>query len=461
MSSFPAPQPTDTSAPFAQPTVAGIATGTVPPPPPMPAASRRRRNPFRALFELRTWKETAHLLLNLPLGITWFTAVVTMLSVSFGMMITLIGFPLLLLTVIMGRWIGIVERLRASALLDIEVPGVRPLNFSGTWGNKIKTALTDRTGWKGLVYGLLMLPWGIAAFTVTVVVWSVALSFVTLPTYGWALPVTFGDTNDQLEGWAKAGAIIGIGILGVVLVAVAPWVTRAMAVVDRRLISTAFAPDRKRELSQRVEQLTESRDASVEGSAQELRRIERDLHDGAQQRLVGLAMELGLAKERLQKGEDTERALESVTRAHDEAKGAIGDLRNLVRGIHPAVLTDRGLDAALSAVAARSPIPVDLDVELPNRPPPAVEAAAYFVVSEALANVTKHAQASCASVKVSRRDGQLYVRVADDGRGGAVIHPGGGLAGLRDRVLAVEGRFRIASPEDGPTLLEAVLPCGS
>jgi signal transduction histidine kinase len=437
-----------------------------------PVEPKRRFGVVRALFELRTWKETAHLLLDLPLGIAWFTATVTMLSLSFGLMVTFVGFPLLMVTIAMGRWFGVVERRRAQLLLGATFPGFRKLDLSGTWGERVKRVLKDGPGWKGLLYGILMLPWGIFTFVVTVVLWSVGLSGLTFPLYGWALPVggnddgdfaaiSFGPNSAELHGWEKGGVIAAVGLVGLVVVLVTPWVIRGLASVHRQMIGAAFAPDRELELTERVERLTESRDASVEGSAQELRRIERDLHDGAQQRLVGLAMELGLAKERMQNGSDPARALESVTRAHEEAKGAIGDLRNLVRGIHPSVLTDRGLDAALSAVAARSPIPVELDIELPERLPAPIEAAAYFVVTEALANVSKHAQANCATVKVARRGDRLFVHIADDGRGGAMVHPGGGLAGLRDRVVAVEGRFRVASPEGGPTLLEAVIPCGS
>jgi signal transduction histidine kinase len=422
-----------------------------------PSLLRRSVTP---LIRLRTWRESLHLLLDLPLGVAWFTIAVTMISLSVGLLITLIGIPLLVGTVAIGRAIGRIEIQRARWLLDSTLVDVGAPDTSGTLGQRVKRGLGDGAGWKGLLYGVLMLPWGIFTFTATVTLWSVAVTLATSPLYGWLLPVDFG-TDTELVGWAKAGFVAGCGVVGVALVIASPAIIHGLATVDRWLIEQLLTPNRKRELADRVDQLTESRDASVEGSAHELRRIERDLHDGAQQRLVGLAMELGLARERLQRGADPQRALESVTRAHEEAKGTIGDLRNLVRGIHPAVLTDRGLDAALSAVAARSPFAVQIDVVLATRPPAAIEAAAYFVVSEALANVAKHANATLATVRVERRSRSLYVTVSDDGEGGAVVHPGGGLAGLRDRVLAVEGRFRIASPEGGPTTLEAVLPCAS
>ncbi len=447
---------------------------TLPPPPastvpyttaPSPAAAKPSvfRRLFGPLFEARTWLESLHLLLDLGAGIAFFTMAVTFLSVSFGLAVTLIGIPLLAISVVSGRLVGVVERMRARLLLGSDFPGFAPFGTEGRWTDRLRAGLTDRPGWKGLAYGLIMLPWGILTFTMTVVLWSVAWSFAVFPTFGWWTTdnATVTWNNHHLGGGQKVLVIAGVGLLGLVLLVLTPWAIRGMATVDRLLIGALLSPGRAAELTQRVAQLSESRDASVESSSIELRRIERDLHDGAQQRLVSLAMDLGLAKERLRTGENSERALELVTKAHDEAKSAIGDLRNLVRGIHPQVLTDRGLDAALSAVTARSPIPVDLQVDLPERPPSAIEAAAYFVVVEALTNVAKHSGAARAGVSINRRGDRLVVEIRDDGHGGAVIHPGGGLAGLRDRVLAVEGRFRLASPPDGPTLLVAEFPCAS
>jgi signal transduction histidine kinase len=227
--------------------------------------------------------------------------------------------------------------------------------------------------------------------------------------------------------------------------------------MDRGLIRGLLGRSSTEALEQRVTELQESREASVDAAEAERRRIERDLHDGAQQRLVALAMDLGLARQRLERTGDAATA-DLVGQAHDEAKRAITELRQLVRGIHPAVLTDRGLDAALSAVAARCPVPVDLQVMLPARPPAAIKATAYFVVTEALTNVAKHSHARVARVHVFRRDGWLVVDVADDGVGGAAIERAGGLAGLRDRVRAVEGILRLASPPGGPTSLLAELP---
>jgi signal transduction histidine kinase len=246
-----------------------------------------------------------------------------------------------------------------------------------------------------------------------------------------------------------------------VLLVATVWLVRGLAALTKLFDRAMLGPNERAALTERVTQLDRSRAASVDASEQELRRIERDLHDGAQQRLVALAMDLGLARQRLAEGAGPEQVAGMVDQAHEEAKQAIVELRDLVRGIHPAVLTDRGLDAALSAVAARSPVPVDVDVVLPVRPPPPVETTAYYVAAEALTNVAKHAGASRATIRIRQIDRDVVVEVGDDGRGGAQIGDAGGLAGLRDRVLAVEGRLRVASPPGGPTMLVAELPCGS
>lgn len=423
------------------------------------------RRAVRPLLSWRTYTETLYQLLNLPIGIALFTAFVALLSVSAGLAITLVGIPLLLLTIAAGRVVGAVERTRARLLLGTNYRGKPLPTFQGSWWQKFKTAISDTPGWGGVGYSLLMLPWGIATFVTTVVLWSVGIGGISSPIWVWSSDIQI-DGTDVNGGWRALFMVLAV-VGGALVLLATPWVIRGIAAADRWLVRTLLATTRTEELQVRVSELTQSRDASVDSAAAELRRIERDLHDGAQQRLVALAMDLGLARERLASGADPERAAELVARAHDEAKHAITELRDLVRGIHPSVLTDRGLDAALSALAARSPVPVDVQVELPERPPAPIEAAAYFVVAEALTNVAKHSGASAAWVRVSDRVAtpdvphRIVVEIRDDGRGGAEVHPGGGLAGLRDRVLAVEGRLRIASPDGGPTMLVAELPCGS
>ncbi len=205
-----------------------------------------------------------------------------------------------------------------------------------------------------------------------------------------------------------------------------------------------------------MEHLTQTRTGVVDAADAERRRLERDLHDGTQQRLVSLAVNLGLARVQAQTAQEAQQAL---AEAHEEAKTALAELRNLIRGLHPAVLEDRGLDAALSGIAARLPIPVRLTVDVPRRPPPTIEAVAYFVVSEGLTNITKHAQASQAEVVVQRAGDRLHIIISDDGVGGADPARGTGLAGLAKRAASVDGTLEIASPPGGPTLLTVDLPC--
>jgi signal transduction histidine kinase len=227
--------------------------------------------------------------------------------------------------------------------------------------------------------------------------------------------------------------------------------------VDAALARRLLAPPR--DLAARVAELEVSRERVVDAAETERRRIERDLHDGAQQRLVALAMELGRAKAKF--ADDVDSARDLVDRAHAEAKAALTELRNLVRGVHPPVLTDRGLDAALSGLAALCPVPVDMHVDVPVRPKPAVEAVAYFTVAEALTNVAKHSRATHASVVVQGHGypGTLHLLISDDGIGGADPH-GAGLSGLADRVSGVDGTLSVESPSGGPTIISAVLPCG-
>ncbi len=214
----------------------------------------------------------------------------------------------------------------------------------------------------------------------------------------------------------------------------------------------------REEMAERIDVLTTTRAGAVDAQAAELRRIERDLHDGAQARLVALAMDLGMARERLRDAPPETQTL--VACAHEEAKRALVELRDLARGIHPAVLTDRGLEAALGSLTGASPIPVRLDVDVDRRLDPALEAAAYFAVAEALTNAAKHSGAGVIDVQVQRRVRLLRVRVADDGVGGADPE-GDGLMGLRRRVEAHDGTLHVMSPTGGGTTLEAVIPCGS
>ncbi|MCQ8827555.1 sensor histidine kinase [Streptomyces malaysiensis] len=254
---------------------------------------------------------------------------------------------------------------------------------------------------------------------------------------------------------ATSAAYLTVG--GCALLALAYWLIAALVRLDTRAATAFLGPGPAAELERRVEDLTESRAGAVDAADAERRRIERDLHDGAQRRLVSMAVNLGLAKATMD--DLPEAACKVIDEAHREAKEAIEELSNLVRGLHPAVLDELGLDAALSGIAARAPLPVRLRVDVPERAAPTVEAVAYFVVSEALANIAKHARATRAGVGVVRAGDRPRVVVDDDGAGGADPARGSGLAGLAQRVGSVDGTFDISSPLGGPTVITVELPC--
>jgi signal transduction histidine kinase len=258
---------------------------------------------------------------------------------------------------------------------------------------------------------------------------------------------------------APVGRHIVLAAVGVAAVFAVPWLARGAAALDLVLARALLQPSGGEALARRVESLSASRAGAIDAADAERRRIERNLHDGTQQRLVSLAMNLGMTRAALRDADPEIR--QAVADAHEEAKQALAELRTFIRGLHPAILDELGLDAALSGIAARSPVPVRLKVDLHERPPAAVEMVAYFVVSEALTNVVRHAAATRADVVVRQQPRGLFLSVTDDGRGGADPQRGTGLRGLQQRVDSVDGEFRIASPAGGPTSILVTLPCAS
>ncbi|MFD6289488.1 sensor histidine kinase [Streptomyces sp. NPDC060205] len=374
-----------------------------------------RPPPPRFAYDRHTWKEIAHLLANLPSSLVGFTYVVTVLFLGAGLTVTVIGLPVLAFGLLGARQLGKFERLRARGLLGVRVDEPSPLPFRGRGGffGWLWMALKDPVGWRTVLYELMRLPWSIITFTL-----MLTSLFVLWP--------------------------------------VLPFLARGLANADRAMVRALLSPSD--ELEQRIAELESDRGVVVDTAAADLRRIERDLHDGAQARLVNLAMGLGLAKEKLLEGQADETVAAMVDEAHGEVKLALQELRDLARGIHPAVLTDRGLDAALSSVGARCTVPVKVTADLPARPAAAIEGIAYFTVSELLQNVSKHSGARSASVDVWRSENRLLIQVRDDGRGGASLDGGTGMAGLADRLGAVDGLFVIDSPDGGPTTITAELP---
>ena len=406
-----------------------------------------------------TWLALVHGMLDLPMGLAVSVPVLVLFPLAVALLLTFpLALPPIWLLFWFARVVGQVERSRLAALHGVALADpIAPL-APGSWWDQLRQRVTSVPRWKEIGYALLRLPTGVAFTVLLTVVWSGSVALVLLPVYVLALPGDVARLGGLDVGFGVGALAASVaGLAGLLLVA--PWATVVVGRLDVGLARWLLAPDPGAELVARAAEAETGRVAAVESAESERRRIERDLHDGAQQRLVTLAMNLGDARERLDADPETGRRL--VAEAHEEAKAALKEIRDLVRGIHPVILEDRGLDAALSAVVARSPIPVELTVDVDSRPEPAVESTAYFVVSEALANVARHAKATRAYVAIVRRGDRLIVEVRDDGIGGADPSGGTGLAGLAERVTGMGGTTDLLSPVGGPTTLLVELPCGS
>jgi signal transduction histidine kinase len=417
----------------------------------------------------RSWRPTLHALAGLVAGagggvalgalvVIWLAAIWSLIDWPVGgwgnallYAAAALAGPVLLLWAVRG--LGAMQRARFRAVLGVEIPAP-PRVAAGAWPLRPVRAWRTPATWRQLGYHLLALVGGTAGGALVAACWSAPVLAVA-----------------YLAGWLGDGRRLGLGIGAAVLAAamllLAPRVARGVARADEVAGRVLLGPSRGEELALRVESLARSRAEIVAATDAERRRIERDLHDGTQRRLVSLAMQLGMARASLTDAPEPVRQV--IEQAHDEATEALAELRQLVRGLHPAVLDDRGLDAALSGIAANAPVPVRLRVDVATRCAPAVEAVAYFVVSEALTNVAKHADATHAEVSVERAGDRLHVVIADDGHGGATLAPddpspdggGTGLRGLAQRAAAVDGTLTVESPPGGPTVITVELPCGS
>jgi signal transduction histidine kinase len=417
----------------------------------------------------RGWRPTLLALAGLVAGlgvgavlgalvITWLAAVWSLIDWpvgSWGHVVLYVAvvliWPVLLLWG--ARGFGDLQRARFRAVLGVDIPAP-PAAGAGAW--PLRPVWAAPATWRQLGYHALALVGGTAGGALVAACWSA--------------PVLAGAWLATVGGGARPGVGVGLGVavLAVAMLLAAPWVAGAVARADEVAGRALLGPSRGEELAVRVESLARSRAEIVAATDAERRRIERDLHDGAQRRLVSLAMHLGMARAGLADAPEPVRQV--IEQAHDEATEALAELRQLVRGLHPAVLEDRGLDAALSGIAANAPLPVRLRVDVAGRCSPSIEAVAYFVVSEALTNVAKHADAGSAEVAVERTGDRLRIVVSDDGRGGATLDGGAGadadgagtgLRGLAQRAAAVDGTLTVDSPPGGPTAITVELPCGS
>ena len=409
-----------------------------------------------APFDRRTWLATSYAVLGTVVGALGALTLLLVLS-SLALSFTVVGALLVLGgTLIFTRRLAGAERTRAEVLLGVSIADPHQPT-EGKWWQRVVARATRPESWREVAYLVLLAPIGLLGCVLVVTAWTGAVVLTLLPFYNPLLTNGGARVFAVLVDTVRETVLMGGAGIGLALAA--PWIARAVAGVEARLAQNLLGPSERAALANRIDELRARREQLVDVVEAERRRIERDLHDGAQQRLVALAMNLGMAKEKFDKDPSAARAL--LDEAHADAKLAMAELRNLARGIHPAVLSDRGLDAALSSLAGRAPVPVKVEVSVPERPPAAIETTAYFVVAEALTNIAKHAGATRAAVSVARQNGHLTVQVTDDGVGGADAARGTGLAGLVDRVTAVDGKVHLSSPAGGPTILTVELPCES
>ncbi len=399
---------------------------------------------------LRAGRDAAYLGLGALAGTLAFGVWIAGVTASITFALLIVGLPVVIGTFALFRWLADLERKRAALVLGAPIASVYRAR-DGRLGQRLLASLTDPQSWKDLAYlgifGVLGFTWG----TIWASAWGFVLGSLTLPAWWWAMPE---DANYLWFALDNTTESLVTPVVGLAAIPLALLLQRALAVSQASVARWLLAPS----LAARVEQLQKTRAGAVDTAAADLERIERDLHDGAQARLVALSMDLGMAEERFDR--DPEGARELVGEARDEARRALAELRDLARGIRPSLLSERGLAAAVTALAARSPIPATAHVDVAAKLGPGVETAAWFVVSEALANAAKHSEASHVTVWLTRRDDELRVEVVDDGRGGA--NPtGGGLQGLAQRVAALDGTLEVYSPAGGPTVVRASLPCAS
>ncbi|MEV0123196.1 sensor domain-containing protein [Streptomyces sp. NPDC050703] len=423
-----------------------------------------------APFSRRARREAAYCLAGSPLGLVGGPLLTVVLALGVALTVSLLlavaGALLVIAGLLLARALAGVHRGLAGALLGERTQAPPPFRPGRGFVGRLDARLRDGTGWRAAAYVLAKLPVG-ALHAYAVLWWLTGLVNLSAPVR-WTV---FGQHPEpgSAEGMPVVGPLPfggqdadtfagtwGAVLVGAVTLLCAPWVTRVVVAGDRWLIRALLGPGR---LADRVRDLEETRALAVDDSVALLRRVERDLHDGAQVRLVAVAMSLDMVKEGLDAGRplDVPRIRRLVDGAHQNTTQALTELRDLARGIHPPAL-DEGLPDALATLTARSSVPVELSADVPVRPTPAIETIAYFCAAELLANVIKHSGAGRAAVHLVQGDGLLRLTVTDDGHGGAAPGGGSGLAGLAQRVRTVDGRIEVRSPAGGPTAVTVELP---
>jgi signal transduction histidine kinase len=432
---------------------------------------RLSRMILREPFQKRSWAELGYFLVSSALAAS---AVVVLGLLGFvGVVLTIVFVGVLILACALrsarafGRW----QRALAWRMLNEEIAEPEPFEPSPGHFRWLRAAASNGAAWRSVLYFIAKVPLTFFGVWFALSVWIEAFLGITAPLTGGGGSMTFGLLGRLDRGSLNGGPPLGPGahfgafVVGILLLFIAPWTMRLVVYLDRRTMHFLLGPSAT---ASRVKSLEESRSRTLDAATETLQHIERNLHDGTQAQLVALAMRLGQAKEKLdtlsyapEGSADLDAIRHLVDEAHRGAKEAIIDLRDLARGIHPPAL-DTGLENALATLAARSPVPTEVRVEVQARPSPAIEAICYFCAAELLANVAQHAEASRATLSCAQHGPWLRIVVRDDGLGGAASNRVGssssGLAGLADRVGAVDGHLNIASPAGGPTIVTVDLP---
>ncbi|MBG0831726.1 sensor domain-containing protein [Planomonospora sp. ID67723] len=409
----------------------------------------------------RIGADTRYLFVGFPLAVVVFALVVTGFAAGAGTVAVWVGAPILAATLTLARSVADLQRTILAGVLGHPVarPRYRRAPESAGWFRRMVNPLTSGQSWLDLLHAIVNFPIAVVTFCFTVTWWAGTIVGLTFPLYGWltaSMPDNYGPA--YLLGFGDSTVIdvlitTGVGLLFAITL---PVVIRGGALIQAglsRAMLTGVA-----ELHERIDDLAEGRAAAVSAEANALRKLERDIHDGPQQRLVSLAMDLSRAQRQLKR--DPQAVEQMLSQAITSTRETLDELRALSRGIAPPILTDRGLAPALAALASRCTVPVELDVQVEGRFAAAVENTVYFVVAESLTNIAKHSHASVCTVTLAKTGGVLMLTIGDDGVGGAHVAKGHGLSGLADRLRAADGELSVDSPVGGPTVIVAEVPCG-
>lgn len=403
-------------------------------------AGRVGREAIAGLLDPRAWRALGWMLVTVLTRLVLFTVTVALITPALVLCLVGIGIPLTV-GVLRAVQAGVAGERRMVAIYDSPVSG-RPAS-SGS----LIARFTDADRWREVVFALTAWLLTALGLSLALATWAVPFYLLSVPLWAWAV--------DSLS-WPES---IGMAAAGALLLLAAPVVTRWLGDALVRHTEASVGPDRLAQMAEQVREVSENRAEILEAVRGERHRIERNLHDGVQQRLVALGIDLGIARTKVES--DPAEAIRLLDDAAAKTQTSIGELRAIGRGLQPAILGDRGLDAALSAIVAMSPVPIRLECSLEVEPPPEIAETAYFAVSEAVTNIMKHSRARTAAVRVAGDSHRLAVEVHDDGLGGATDSPGarsGGLAGMSARVRATGGTFDVVSPRGGPTTVTFALP---